>query len=119
MEFKEKISEYTIIHHGEIIVYNDQEIQIELTDTSGPLILKIHFLNSGGRVSSFTSEVNENVQILTFKNFERNESLGGLFEPVEIAKMDDGSSLYFNCAIYTENAKDGDRLFKYSFLKRE
>ncbi len=123
ISFKEKIGDYIIIKSGEIIVNKDSLITIEISDEGGePLLLKIEFLNQGGRIASISQEVNETTQTLKFLNFEQDNMVNGLFEPVEIGTLDENGqihTLYFNCLIHTISSKDGNRIFKYSFLIKE
>lgn len=122
LKFKEKIGDYTIIKQGEFIVNKDNCISIEISDEGEPVTLKIEFSNQGGRTSSISQEVNGNLQTLKIINFEQNNSISGLFEPIEIGSIDDNGTthiLYFNCVVHTINIKDGNRLFKYSFLIKE
>ena len=117
VDFIESIGDFTILKQSEIIVYNDSEINIELRENDKPLVLKIYFVNKGGRKSSVLEEVNDNTLSLKFVNFEKENSLGGIFEPLRVGILDNGEILYFNCVIYTLNASEGNRLLKYSFLK--
>lgn len=119
MEFVEYIEGYKIIRHGEIIVYNDNEVRIELIDGDEPIILKIQFRNQGGRVSSISQEVEGDTLVMKFINFERDNSIGGVFEPIQIGKISETEYLYFSCVIHTLNSNDGNRLLKYSFLKKQ
>lgn len=122
LKFKEKIGNYSIIKQGEIIVNKDSCISIEISDEGEPVTLKIEFANQGGRASSVSQEVSGNIQTLKFINFEQNNSINGLFEPIEIGNINDNGNnhtLYFNCVVHTINSKEGNRIFKYSFLTTE
>ena len=119
VDFIESIGDFTILKQSEIIVYNDSEINIELRENDKPLVLKIYFVNKGGRKSSVLEEVNDNTLSLKFVNFEKENSLGGIFEPLRVGILDNGEILYFNCVIYTLNASEGNRFLKYSFLKKK
>ena len=122
LQFKEKIDDYTIIKHGEIIVNQDKCISIEISDEGDPITLKIEFINQGGRASSISQEISGNIQTLKLINFEQNNSISGVFEPIEVGKIDDNGkeyALYFNCVVHTISHKDGNRFLKYSFLYKE
>lgn len=116
INFIEKIGDYTLINRGEIIVYNDKEIIIELRDEEEPIYLIIRFKNQGGRISSIERDVNKDTLILNFINYELPNSLGGIFEPILVGNTNDKKDLYFSCAVFTLDATKGYRLFKYSFL---
>lgn len=119
IEFTEYNGNFEIVRQSEIIIYNDNEVSIELRDNSDILILKIQFQNRGGRVSSIEQKLNENILTFQFINFEKEDSLGGIFEPIKICELNNGTFLYFNCLVYTVNTKDGYRVLKYSFLKQK
>ena len=116
MEFIEYIGNYKIMKHGEIIIYNDNGIMIDLIENDVPITLKIKFENKGGRVSTITSNIEDNTLIFHFINFERENYIGGIFEPTEVGKLDNGDTLYFNCIVNTINIKEGLRIIKYTFL---
>ena len=118
MDFNEKIGDYTIIKHGEIIVYKNETINIELIEESGTMVLKVMFVQEDNSRPYITEELNKNTLIMKFVNSNRDYSVSGIFAPIEIGKLGDGEVLYFCCSVFTINAKDGNRLFKYSFLKR-
>lgn len=123
MDIKERIGEYEIIKHGEIIVFNDEDIMLEISfddkDKEEPLLLKIHFENKGGRVSSINQKIDEKTMILEFINFDREMSLGGIFEPIEIAKKDNNSIIYFSGIVFNRQETGKERLFKYSFYLKK
>lgn len=119
MDFTEYIGDFEIIKHSEIIIYNDKEVSIELIEDNAPLVLKIRFQNKGGRTSSITEELKDNVLTFNFINFERENSLGGLFEPIEVGRFGNDDVLFFNCVVYTLNSKEGSRVLRYSFLKKK
>lgn len=119
MDFTEYIGDFEIIRHSEIIIYNNKEVSIELIENNDPLVLKIQFQNKGGRVSSIVEELKDNVLTFNFINFERENSLGGIFEPMEVGKFGNGDVLFFNCIVYTLNSKEGSRVLRYSFLKKK
>lgn len=118
MDFNEKIGDYSIIRHGEIIVYRNESVDIQLTEEgSDSIVVRIVFKEDGGN-TGISEELQDNTLIMNFLNFNRNYSMSGIFEPIEIGKSDNDSVLYFNCVVFTINSKDGNRLLKYSFLKR-
>lgn len=84
----------------------------------GAMVLKVMFVQEDNSRPYITEELNKNTLIMKFVNSNRDYSVSGIFAPIEIGKLDDGEVLYFCCSVFTINAKDGNRLFKYSFLKR-
>lgn len=122
LNFKEKIGDYSIIKQGDIIVSKDNRISFEISDEGDPLILRIEFVNQGGRTSSVSQEIDGNIQTLKIINFKEDNSINGLFEPAEIGTMYNNGNkctLYFNFTVHTINSKEGNRIFKYSFLIKE
>ena len=117
MDFNEKIGDYTIIKHGEIIVYKNETIDIELIEESGTMVLRVMFVQEDNNKPYVTEELNKNILIMKFVNHNRDYSVSGIFTPIEIGKLDDGEVLFFCCSIFTIDARNGNRLFKYSFLK--
>lgn len=120
MNFSEQIGGYTTLRNSQIIVFNNETIRITLTENGGsePLILEIRFINDPDGKNDIDSEIEGNTMILKMKNFDESNGVVGIFNPFEIAKSDDGSVIYFVCTLKTYNAKDGNRLFNYSFLTR-
>lgn len=118
LNFKEKMGEFTLIQHSEIITYNDKDITIILNGNDETLQLKIKFKNQGGRVSKMKNCIDGDTLTIEFLNFEQPNSMSGVFEPIQLGIINN-IDLYFNCAIYTLNAKDGNRLVKYSFWTKE
>lgn len=121
LNLTKKIGDFIVIKSGELIIDNNKSIEFEISDGGEPLIFKIEFVNQKGRDSVINQDVSGNTQIMRFLNFERTHSINGLFEPIEIGKINnDGqiSTLYFNCIVYTHDPNLGNRIFKYSFLTK-
>ena len=118
MHFKEKIGDYTIINHGEILVYNNEIVQIELIEENS-IFLKIKFDQIEGDKKSIKHKLEDNTLTFQFINLNNDDSYYGIFEPIQIGQLNNKNPLYFNVVIYTLNAKYGNRILKYAFLTKE
>lgn len=116
--FKEKIGDYTIIKNGEILVYNDETVDIELIRKKSCITLRAMFVQEDNSRPYITEELNKNTLIMKFVNSNRDYSVSGITTPIEIGYLEGGETLYFYCSVFTVNAKIGYRFFKYAFLKR-
>ena len=117
MDFNEKIGNYKIIKHGEVIVYKNETIDIEIVEEE-VMTFRAMFVQENDSKSYIKYEVYQNVLTMKFVNFNKNYSASGVFEPMEVGELDNGDTLYFCCVIFTINANDGNRVFKYSFLTK-
>lgn len=118
LRFQERIGDYTVIKSGNIIVFDNKEIYIDIFDKDDLLKIKIEFSNRGGRIASITKYNTDDCICIRFVNFEKDNSVEGAYNPIEIAEFDDGNVLYFSCVLNTIDSKSGIRTFSYSFLMK-
>ncbi len=118
IDIKEEIGSYTIIRNGSFIIYNNETVKFNFEeDGSDPMYLEIRFLSDDSGKSDISQEIVDNTMVIKMVNFTRG--ITGMFEPVEVAKSDDGSIIYLSLILRTFDAKDGNRLLHYSFLTRK
>lgn len=122
MDFNEKIGDYRVVRHGEIIVYTNESINIEIQEDT-TMILRVLFItemenNRKSHILIQGDPNDNNLLVVKFVNIHKDYSVSGIFEPIEIGIFDNGDKIYFTCAVFTVNAKDGNRIFKYSFLTK-
>lgn len=118
MNINEKIGDYTIIKHGEIIVYNNEVIQLELKEENS-IFLKIKFAQIDGEKNSIKQSLEDNILTLQFTNYDAENTYYGMFEPVRVGKLDNQNALYLSIVVHTLNTKYGNRIVKYTFLKKD
>lgn len=118
MDIKEKIGDYTIIKCGEILVYNNEVVQLELIEENS-IFLKIRFDKIDGEKKKINEDLKDNTLTFQFINLNNDDSYYGIYEPIKIGKLGNGSPLYFNVLVYTLNAKYGNRILKYAFLTKD
>lgn len=120
MDFYEKIGDYLVVKHGEIIVYANEKINIEIQENT-TMVLRVLFIqenNESSHISIASDDNDESLLVVKFINIHKDYSVSGIFDPIEIGTFDNGEKIFFTCAVFTVNAKDGNRIFKYSFLTK-
>ncbi|OUP31671.1 hypothetical protein B5F24_16450 [Bacteroides clarus] len=116
--FKEKIGDYTIIKNGEILVYNDEAVDIELIGKKSCITLRAMFVQENNSNPRIEMKSDKNILTIKFVDINKDCDVAGITTPTEIGHLEGGEALYFYCSVFTVNAKIGYRFFKYAFLKR-
>lgn len=115
--FEEKIGGYTIIKNGEILVYNDEAVEIELIDKKSRITLRAMFVQENNSNPRIEIKSDEDILTIKFVDIDKDCDASGT-TPTEVGYLEGGEALYFYCSVFTVNAKIGYRFFKYAFLKR-
>ena len=115
MEIKERIGDYVVIKSGEIAIFNNTPIEINISD-SNTICIRIEF-EYGNEKFSIQEYLNKTTHKLKFSNMCIN-SICGTFEPIDIAKLDSGEILYIIANVIMFDDKKGNGLLKYSLLTK-